>query len=167
MHATGQCVVCVNFPSFDHVSLLPLTTEYQLSTEIVLPGTNTGTTAGDHPPPNKINAGQKILVIRTPKGVYIRTNDGKMFAVRSKSGLGLPGEAISPGSGVATSTTSTVSLATTSGNQGRQKICSFFLQDIFYFKKFVHCLIYEMNYQLNQTKIVFLILITGIQKNFK
>ncbi|XP_012938191.1 uncharacterized protein LOC101863187 isoform X2 [Aplysia californica] len=83
------------------------------TTEIVLPGTNTGTTAGA---PNKITAGQKILVIRTPKGVYIRTNDGKMFAVRSKTGMGLTGETVS-GSSATTSTTSTVTLSSTSSNQ--------------------------------------------------
>ena len=90
--------------------------------EIVLPGTNTGTTAGSGV--NKINSGQKILVIRTPKGVYIRTNDGKMFAVRSKTGIGLPGETASMSSAsAATSTTSTVSLSTSSSNnQGMELI---------------------------------------------
>ena len=52
-------------------------------TEIVLPGTNTTTEAGKTEP-KKIPAGQQVLVIRTPKGVYIRTPDGKIFAVRSK-----------------------------------------------------------------------------------
>ena len=52
-------------------------------TEIVLPGTNTTTEAGTSEP-KKIPAGQQVLVIRTPKGVYIRTPDGKIFAVRSK-----------------------------------------------------------------------------------
>ncbi|XP_053377474.1 helicase ARIP4-like [Mercenaria mercenaria] len=53
------------------------------TTEIVLPGTNTSTEAGTTEP-KKIPAGQQVLVIRTPKGVYIRTPDGKIFAVRSK-----------------------------------------------------------------------------------
>ncbi|KAH3820380.1 helicase ARIP4-like isoform X2 [Dreissena polymorpha] len=53
------------------------------TTEIVLPGTNTTTEAGTTEP-KKIPAGQQVLVIRTPKGVYIRTPDGKIFAVRSK-----------------------------------------------------------------------------------
>ncbi|XP_052780852.1 uncharacterized protein LOC128217627 [Mya arenaria] len=53
------------------------------TTEIVLPGTNTTTEAGTSEP-KKIPAGQQVLVIRTPKGVYIRTPDGKIFAVRSK-----------------------------------------------------------------------------------
>ncbi|XP_076468714.1 uncharacterized protein LOC143299416 [Babylonia areolata] len=54
------------------------------TTDILLPGTNTATSAGGAEPAGKIASGQKILVIKTPKGVYIRTNDGKMFAVRSK-----------------------------------------------------------------------------------
>lgn len=54
-----------------------------LHLEIVLPGTNTTTEAGTTEP-KKIPAGQQVLVIRTPKGVYIRTPDGKIFAVRSK-----------------------------------------------------------------------------------
>jgi len=47
--------------------------------DIIIPGTNTSTEAG----PNKIPAGEKVLVIKTPKGVYIRTNQGKIFAVRT------------------------------------------------------------------------------------
>jgi len=47
--------------------------------DIIIPGTNTATDAG----PNKIPAGEKVLVIKTPKGVYIRTNQGKIFAVRT------------------------------------------------------------------------------------
>ena len=47
--------------------------------DIIIPGTNTSTDAG----PNKIPAGEKVLVIKTPKGVYIRTNQGKIFAVRT------------------------------------------------------------------------------------
>ena len=49
----------------------------------MLPGTNTTTEAGKSEP-KKIPSGQQVLVIRTPKGVYIRTPDGKIFAVRSK-----------------------------------------------------------------------------------
>ena len=47
--------------------------------DIIIPGTNTSTDTG----PNKIPAGEKVLVIKTPKGVYIRTNQGKIFAVRT------------------------------------------------------------------------------------
>ncbi|WAR25686.1 ARIP4-like protein [Mya arenaria] len=56
---------------------------YVMEKQIVLPGTNTTTEAGTSEP-KKIPAGQQVLVIRTPKGVYIRTPDGKIFAVRSK-----------------------------------------------------------------------------------
>ncbi|RUS69118.1 hypothetical protein EGW08_023120, partial [Elysia chlorotica] len=88
------------------------------TTEIVLPGTNTTTPSGGTT--NKISAGQKILVIKTPKGVYIRTNDGKMFAVRSKSGTGLGGVVASAGAvstGGATSTTTTTTLTSADGNR--------------------------------------------------
>ena len=82
-----------------------------------MPGTNTATPSGAVDPNNKIAAGQKILVIKTPKGVYIRTSDGKMFAVRSKlgeSGDGGDGEgalssAVSLGGGASTTTTMTAS----------------------------------------------------------
>ena len=48
--------------------------------DIVIPGTNTATNSG----PSKIPAGENVLVIKTSKGVYIRTNTGRIFAVRSK-----------------------------------------------------------------------------------
>ncbi|XP_059177576.1 helicase ARIP4-like isoform X2 [Physella acuta] len=83
------------------------------TTDIVLPGTNTGTQAGASVN-NKIGAGEKILVIKTPKGVYIRTNDGKMFAVRSKTGAGLTD--IGGTSGV-TTTTATTTFTSAGGNQ--------------------------------------------------
>ncbi|GFR72897.1 helicase ARIP4-like [Elysia marginata] len=87
------------------------------TTEIVLPGTNTSTPSGGSS--NKISAGQKILVIKTPKGVYIRTNDGKMFAVRSKSGGGLGNVVAGAGStGGAASTTTTTTLTSADGNRG-------------------------------------------------
>ena len=44
-------------------------------TDIPIPGATQGIT--------KIPAGETVLVIRTPKGVYIRTPQGKIFAVRS------------------------------------------------------------------------------------
>ena len=47
----------------------------------MIPGTNTTTTSGS----NKIPAGETVLVIKTTKGVYIRTNSGRIFAVRSKN----------------------------------------------------------------------------------
>lgn len=97
-----------------------------LSTEILLPGTNTGTQAGASN--NKIGAGQKILVIKTPKGVYIRTNDGKMFAVRSKgAGMGIDvGGNQSSSTVSATNTT----LSTSGGNQGNFLIVHAGLIDI-------------------------------------
>ena len=46
-----------------------------VTTDIPIPGATQGVT--------KIPAGETVLVIRTPKGVYIRTPQGKIFAVRS------------------------------------------------------------------------------------
>ncbi|KAH9492981.1 hypothetical protein Btru_022815 [Bulinus truncatus] len=83
------------------------------TTEIVLPGTTTNTQAGASAN-NKIGAGEKILVIKTPKGVYIRTNDGKMFAVRSKSGAGI---ADIGGTSASTTTTATTTFTSAGGNQ--------------------------------------------------
>ena len=84
--------------------------KYCFYTEIVLPGTNTTTEAGKTEP-KKIPAGQQVLVIRTPKGVYIRTPDGKIFAVRSKplpnstsplDKLANTGSTLTPGGGAVT-----------------------------------------------------------------
>ncbi|BFZ10339.1 hypothetical protein BsWGS_13379 [Bradybaena similaris] len=83
------------------------------TTDIVLPGTNTGTQAGANG--NKIVAGEKIMVIKTPKGVYIRTDDGKMFAVKSKSGFGLEG--ITGASLATSSTATTTTLTSARGSQ--------------------------------------------------
>lgn len=85
-----------------------------LTEDIVLPGTNTGTQAGANG--NRIVAGEKIMVIKTPKGVYIRTDDGKMFAVKSKSGFGLEG--ITGASLATTSTATTTTLTSARGSQG-------------------------------------------------
>ncbi len=74
--------------------------------DIVIPGTNTCTTSG----PQRIPAGEMVLVIKTPKGVYIRTNQGKIFAVRSAP-KSRPGEA--PESPAITTTTMSTSAATT------------------------------------------------------
>uniref|UniRef100_A0A2C9JT34 Helicase ARIP4 n=1 Tax=Biomphalaria glabrata TaxID=6526 RepID=A0A2C9JT34_BIOGL len=84
------------------------------TTEIVLPGTATNTQAGASAVNNKIGAGEKILVIKTPKGVYIRTNDGKMFAVRSKSGVGIGDIG---GTSASTTTTATTTFTSAGGNQ--------------------------------------------------
>jgi len=48
--------------------------------DIMLPGSHN---APWDPSENKIPAGEKILVIKTPKGVYVRTKQGKVFAVHS------------------------------------------------------------------------------------
>ncbi|KAK3101412.1 hypothetical protein FSP39_003363 [Pinctada imbricata] len=79
------------------------------TTDIMLPGTSTSTQAGvTKSEPNKIPAGQQIFIIKTPKGVYIRTAAGKIFAVRAKFPLlGTLGA----GTAVTTSTTSTVTTA--------------------------------------------------------
>ena len=50
-------------------------------TDIIIPGTTTISDASSAT--NKIPAGEKVLVIKTPKGVYIRTSQGKIFAVRT------------------------------------------------------------------------------------
>ncbi|XP_069792880.1 helicase ARIP4 isoform X3 [Narcine bancroftii] len=47
------------------------------STDIIIPGTNTSTDVQA-----RINAGESIHVIRGTKGMYIRTCDGRIFAVR-------------------------------------------------------------------------------------
>ena len=50
--------------------------------DIVIPGTATATQSGSSSG-SRIPAGETVLVIKTPKGVYIRTNQGKIFAVRT------------------------------------------------------------------------------------
>lgn len=50
--------------------------------DIVIPGTATATQSGASAG-SRIPAGETVLVIKTPKGVYIRTNQGKIFAVRT------------------------------------------------------------------------------------
>lgn len=54
------------------------------TTDIMLPGSNTSSDAGAGASGNKITAGQQIFIIKTPKGVYIRTSSGKIFSVRTK-----------------------------------------------------------------------------------
>ncbi|XP_077986910.1 helicase ARIP4-like [Glandiceps talaboti] len=49
------------------------------TTAICLPGTTTSTTSTSSP---IIGAGETINIIRTQKGIYIRNQDGKIFAVR-------------------------------------------------------------------------------------
>ncbi|KAL6112091.1 rad54l2 [Pungitius sinensis] len=48
------------------------------TTDIVIPGTNSTTDVQA-----RISAGESIHVIRGSKGTYIRTNDGRIFAIRS------------------------------------------------------------------------------------
>ncbi|KAK3585833.1 hypothetical protein CHS0354_038358 [Potamilus streckersoni] len=83
------------------------------TTDILLPGTNTATNSGV-PKPNKIAAGQQVLIIKTPKGIYIRTTDGKIFAVRSKSG-GLPAST-TPNTTTITCTTATTTTMVSTSN---------------------------------------------------
>lgn len=47
--------------------------------------------------------------------MYIRTNDGKMFAVRSKSGVGIGDIG---GTSASTTTTATTTFTSAGGNQG-------------------------------------------------
>ena len=49
------------------------------STDIVVPGTNTTTNSQG----SRIPAGENVLVIKTPRGIYLRTQQGKIFAVRT------------------------------------------------------------------------------------
>ena len=81
----------------DGVSVIPQTkpgvTVHKIvtTTDITLPGTSTNTQSGVSASGgtlmNKIPAGQQVFVIKTPKGVYIRTKEGKIFAVRAKTPL--------------------------------------------------------------------------------
>lgn len=81
----------------DGVSVIPQTkpgvTVHKIvtTTDITLPGTSTATQSGGSASgstiTNKIPAGQQVFVIKTPKGVYIRTKEGKIFAVRAKTPL--------------------------------------------------------------------------------
>ncbi|XP_069500208.1 helicase ARIP4 [Ambystoma mexicanum] len=48
------------------------------TTDIVIPGANTTTDVQA-----RINAGESIHIIRGTKGTYIRTNDGRIFAIRT------------------------------------------------------------------------------------
>ena len=48
-------------------------------TDIVVPGTNTTTNSQG----SRIPAGENVLVIKTPRGIYLRTQQGKIFAVRT------------------------------------------------------------------------------------
>ncbi|XP_032825615.2 helicase ARIP4 isoform X1 [Petromyzon marinus] len=64
------------------------------TTDIVVPGSHTSTNTQA-----KISAGENIFVIQGNRGVYIRTNDGKIFAVRSgpkHPGRTIPGGEVVP-----------------------------------------------------------------------
>ena len=56
--------------------------------DIVIPGTNTATqsTGGGR---NKIPAGETVLVIKTPKGMYIRTNQVRYLSYKGCHGDGM------------------------------------------------------------------------------
>ena len=71
--------------------------------DITIPGSNTSSDSG----PSKIPAGETVLVIKTPRGVYIRTPQGKIFAVRAGT-KGLGGDT----SALGTTKTSATSLLT-------------------------------------------------------
>ena len=45
--------------------------------DIIVPGTNVLSTAT-----SRIPAGESVLVIKTPNGVYLRSEEGKIFAMR-------------------------------------------------------------------------------------
>ncbi|CAC5401557.1 RAD54L2 [Mytilus coruscus] len=97
----------------DGVSIIPQTkpgvTVHKIvtTTDITLPGTTTNTQSGVSASGgtlvNKIPAGQQVFVIKTPKGVYIRTKEGKIFAVRAKTPLL---------TGISTASTSSVTTVT-------------------------------------------------------
>ncbi|XP_011612172.2 helicase ARIP4 isoform X2 [Takifugu rubripes] len=62
------------------------------TTDIVIPGSNSTTDVQA-----RINAGESIHIIRGSKGTYIRTNDGRIFAIRSgKLGRGTVGDHVVP-----------------------------------------------------------------------
>lgn len=73
--------------------------------DIMLPGTATSTQSTAGTSTNKIPAGQQIFIIKTPKGVYIRTNSGKIFAVRAKFPLSGSTTAVASSSSPVTSAT--------------------------------------------------------------
>lgn len=97
----------------DGVSVIPQTkpgvTVHKIvtTTDITLPGTSTNTQSGVSASGgtlmNKIPAGQQVFVIKTPKGVYIRTKEGKIFAVRAKTPL-VSGISSAPSTSVTTVT---------------------------------------------------------------
>ncbi|MCI4389933.1 hypothetical protein PGIGA_G00116750 [Pangasianodon gigas] len=61
------------------------------TTDIVIPGTNSSTDVQA-----RISAGESIHVIKGSKGTYIRTNDGRIFAIRSGKPRANEGAAPSP-----------------------------------------------------------------------
>ncbi|KAI5093732.1 helicase ARIP4 isoform X1, partial [Silurus meridionalis] len=61
------------------------------TTDIVIPGTNSSTDVQA-----RISAGESIHVIKGSKGTYIRTNDGRIFAIRSGKPRASEGAASAP-----------------------------------------------------------------------
>ncbi|KAK3512772.1 hypothetical protein QTP70_025117 [Hemibagrus guttatus] len=61
------------------------------TTDIVIPGTNSSTDVQA-----RISAGESIHVIKGSKGTYIRTNDGRIFAIRSGKPRASEGAAPAP-----------------------------------------------------------------------
>lgn len=108
----------------DGVSIIPQTkpgvTVHKIvtTTDITLPGTTTNTQSGVSASGgtlvNKIPAGQQVFVIKTPKGVYIRTKEGKIFAVRAKTPLL---------SGISTESTSSVTTVTIKNSTATGIVC--------------------------------------------
>lgn len=76
--------------------------------DIIIPPTNTTSDSA----PSKIPAGEKVLIIKTPKGVYIRTSHGKIFAVRTASKTGTT--AASPTTTITSTTSQAIRKATPS-----------------------------------------------------
>ena len=106
---TGEfyALICRCFIFILNLPILNDFVEYFL-TDIIIPGTTTISDASSQPT-NKIPAGEKVLVIKTPKGVYIRTSQGKIFAVRTAPKL--------PSTTTTTATTTTASAVASTSNK--------------------------------------------------
>ena len=62
----------------------------------------------------KIPAGEKVILIKTPKGVYMRTNEGKIYAVRTAGKTGTSAESAATSSAATSGGSISISPAVTS-----------------------------------------------------
>lgn len=76
--STSSSNPAVNFPINYLQRAGVLVQKIVTTTDIVIPGTNTSTDVQA-----RISAGESIHIIRGTKGTYIRTSDGRIFAIRT------------------------------------------------------------------------------------